>query len=240
MAFQTSLDKSNQLKNLAIRRKAENLVGCRNIHEFHQGEFDKYLYVSPWTISANNVNADLMIIGQDWASAGWLNNPVNLQYAEMGKNPKLETNKNIEKYLKYFDLDLKDIYATNAFVFVKDGHMSGAIPTGMLEYCVFKYTLPQIEIIKPKMVICLGARTLNAVRKAINFPAINISQGHVDFAYYFGVKIFGTFHPGGLGTANAGGKVKAEEYWRFLAQEYLSIKNKPESSVSISRSFNGK
>ncbi len=217
------MNKTDKLKNLAIKRKNAVLIGCKNVQEFQNGKFDTEFNVSPWTNSAKNVDADLMLIGQDWASADWLNDPANLEYASLGRNPNLETNKNIDKYLKLFGLEFSDIYATNAFVFIKHGKMSGAISDKIFNDCVVNYTIPQIEIVKPKMVICLGAKTLNAVRKAIEKPPIKISGGHLEFVEHGGSKIFGTYHTGGMGTANAGGKQNAEQHWRFLAQEYRKI-----------------
>ncbi|MDP2373283.1 hypothetical protein, partial [Reyranella sp.] len=40
----------------------------RRIEEFHDGFYDKHNWVSPWTISACNVDSPIMIVGQDWAS----------------------------------------------------------------------------------------------------------------------------------------------------------------------------
>jgi hypothetical protein len=45
--------------------------------------------------------------------------------------------------------------------------MSDSISNKLFNDCVITYTIPQIEIIQPGMLICLGAKTLNAVRKAI-------------------------------------------------------------------------
>jgi restriction system protein len=217
------MNKTDKLKNLATKRKNATLVGCKNVHEFQNGKFDTEFNVSPWTNSAKNVDADLMLIGQDWASEDWLNDPLNLQFASLGRNPNLETNKNIDKYLKFFDLQFQDIYATNAFVFIKQGQMSSAISDKIFYECVVNYSIPQIEIVRPKMIICLGAKTLNSVRKAIGKPPIKVSNGHIEFAEYEGAKIFGTYHAGGMGTANAGGKQNAEQIWKLLAQEYKKI-----------------
>lgn len=211
---------------LAEKRKKSKPIGCKNVHEFQGGKFDTQPNVSPWTNSAKNVDSELMLIGQDWASASWLNDPINLKYADLGRNPNLQTNKNIDKYLKLFGLAFKDIYATNAFVFIKDGGMSSSIANKLFNECVLDYTLPQIEIVKPKMAICLGAKTLNAVRVAINSKPIKISDGHVNFAEYCGVKIFGAYHTGGMGTANAGGNENAEYQWKQLVIEYQKLKDK--------------
>ena len=117
------MSKQNLLRELAILRKSSVVEGCKNIHEFQNGAFDKEFHVSPWTNSAKNVDSDLMLLGQDWVGSDWLSDPNNLKYADIGMDPNIPTNKNIEKYLKFFDLKFKDIFATNAFVYVKAGIM---------------------------------------------------------------------------------------------------------------------
>lgn len=218
------MNKEERLRELAILRKNSKVEGCKNIHEFQNGAFDKKFHVSPWTNSAKNVDSDLMLLGQDWVGSDWLSDTDNLKYADIGMDPTIQTNKNINKYLKFFELEFKDIYATNAFVFVKNGKMSSAIENKIFNECISTYAIPQIEIVRPKMVICLGAITLNAVRKAIHAKPIGFSTAHIDYANFKGIKIFGTYHPGGMGTANAGGFQKAEDKWKILAKEYNNIK----------------
>jgi hypothetical protein len=217
------MSKRDQLRKLAILRKNSIVEGCKNIHEFQNGAFDKEFHVSPWTNSAKNVDSNLMLLGQDWVGSDWLSDPDNLKYADIGMDPTFQTNKNIEKYLKFFDLEFKDIYATNAFVFVKNGSMSSSIEKKIFNASILTYAIPQIEIVRPKMVICLGAITLNAVRKAIHAKPIRFSSAHIDYAEYKGIKIFGTSHPGGMGTAMAGGAENAEDKWKILAKEYNEI-----------------
>jgi hypothetical protein len=73
-----------------------------------------------------------MLIGQDWASSKWLSNPKNLSFAALGKDPNLMTNRNLDEYLNYFGLNFSDTFATNAFVFVKEGNMSAKIAKKLL------------------------------------------------------------------------------------------------------------
>lgn len=212
--------KRELITKLARKRKAHRFSNYANISDFQQGIYDLEDNVTPWTNGACNLKADLMIIGQDWASAEWLSNPVNKIYASIGRNPNLVTNKNLDKYINLFGLHFEDVYATNAFVFVKNGRMSARVPAKDFLQSIEDYLIPQIEIIHPKMVVCLGAQTFNALRKALGFRSIKVGEGHLNPISYKGIDIYGVYHTGGLGTAGAGGKTEALKQWEHLVKVF--------------------
>jgi restriction system protein len=220
------MTKQEKLKKLALKRKSSCFEGFRRISEFQGGVFDVEDYVSPWSIGAHNVDADLMLIGQDWASSQWLSKPKNLNFAKLGKNPNLMTNKNLDEYLKYFGLNFSDTYATNAFVFVKEGGMSAKIAQKFLHESIKQFLVPQIEIIKPKMIICLGAETYNAVRLENGYSELKVGRGQETAMPFMGANVYGVNHTGGHGTKNAGGKERARQQWQILARYYQKLKNK--------------
>jgi restriction system protein len=136
------------------------------------GDFDcECDHVVPWTISACNVDADLMLIAQDWASEDFLNRLTDLQrqmQRELGQFPDLPTNKKIKDLLaEHMSLSFCETYATNAFALVKPGKMNARIPLRDLVRSAAAYALPQIAIVRPKIVLCLGSATFNAVRRVI-------------------------------------------------------------------------
>lgn len=59
--------KRSALRALARRRKDTRWPGYKCIGDFHDGRYECD-YVSPYTRSAHNVDADVMILLQDWAS----------------------------------------------------------------------------------------------------------------------------------------------------------------------------
>jgi len=220
------MTKKENLKKLALQRKSFCFDGFRKISEFQGGAFDIEDYVSPWSIGAHNFDADVMLIGQDWASSKWLSNPKNLNFAALGKDPNLMTNRNLDEYLSYFGLNFSDTYATNAFVFVKEGNMSAKIAKKFLRDSIKDFLLPQIDIVNPKMIICLGAETYNAVRRENSYSEIKVSSGQETAMPYMGADVYGANHTGGHGTKNAGGKESAQKQWQILAGHYQRLKNK--------------
>src|SRR5262249_22097965 len=57
-------------------------------------------------------------------------------------------------------------YASNVFPFIKKGKKNSSIPRADMLYAAETYALPQIEIVRPRMVICLGRPAFDAVGRA--------------------------------------------------------------------------
>jgi hypothetical protein len=225
--------KKEALANLILLRKQD-----RNPKYFALSDFDSGFYdgdwITPWTRSAYNLDADLMIVAQDWSSAETLESPKRSKPAQKearklsGQDANLPTNRNLKALLKrHFELEFSDTYAINAFVFIKRGTISAKIPIEDLVYCAKKYTLPQIEIIQPCMVLCLGQGTYNAIQLALGHSPSKLSEaslptGHMQ--HQNGAEIYGVPHTGSWGTRNAGGRDNVDAIWDRLANRFAELK----------------
>ena len=194
------VSKASRLLSLTKQRQNDSMEGFSKLSDFHDGYYECE-YVAPWTISARNTDADLMLISQDWASADFLNKEKNPKQKEFGQVEGLPTNKTLKKLLNdHMGMAFSDTYATDAFVFIKNGSMSAPIPFAALVESTKKYALPQIEIVKPKMVICLGSAPFNAIRRTANLQRMALSEAFkvtTPFhTMHAGVPIFGVAHPG--------------------------------------------
>ncbi len=84
----------------------------------------------------------------------------------------MSTNIHLKQLLKaHLGLSLRDTYATNLFPFVKPGAMNANIPSKNLIQAAKEFTLPMIDIIQPRLVICLGLNTFNGIGKALGFKS---------------------------------------------------------------------
>jgi restriction system protein len=54
-------------------------------------------------------------------------------------------------------------------VFIKPGGMSGNIPSYDIKRSVLEFTLPEIEIVQPKIILALGSNTI----KSLQYASIN-------------------------------------------------------------------
>ena len=160
------MDKHRQLLDLARKRKRTRWSGYKCIGDYHDGAFECD-FVSPYTNGAHNFDSDIMVILQDWASDEELSrenatdDPIGMK---LGHDPNRKTNQKLIRPLHdHFRVELKDIYATNLFPFIKVGGMSAKIPLRDLRLAAQEFALPQIKIVRPKLVVCLGLDTFKAI-----------------------------------------------------------------------------
>lgn len=93
-------------------------------HGYQQPEdfgYDFREWVSPYTKTACTIGGIALVL-QDWASADGLRGGPVPDIQEYGRTRGLHTNKVLEALLgRLFGLALADVYATNAFPFIKPG-----------------------------------------------------------------------------------------------------------------------
>jgi len=235
------LDKAAALSELVAKRRIETGAAYHHLHTFDMGCWDCE-YVVPWTKSACNLDAQLMIIGQDWISEDFLmnpryNTPKRVQDRKrLGQDEYLPTNQRLKSLLfKHFRMKFSETYATDVSVFIKPGDMSGPVPIKDLAYCAEKYTLPQIVIVRPAMALCLGAKTFNSIRRAMNEADLRLSEASIPASHtvYELTEIYGVSHTGGRGYANAGGAENVDRIWAALAARFVELRHRREKRHSV-------
>jgi restriction system protein len=170
------VDKRARLLELARKRQTCSREGYKNsykgIGDYHGGVYECD-FVSPYTKSAGNVDAEVMVFLQDWSSDESLKGDIHQDRVTLGYRRGKRTNEILIKLLDdHFGLALKDIYATNLFPFIKLGRMSAPIPTEDMVRAAQEYGLPQLAIVQPRLAICLGLKTFNALRAACGAPRV--------------------------------------------------------------------
>lgn len=206
-------DKWDRMKAIVERRQRVRVEGdfvsggytkgrFKRISDFHSGAYECNEHVSPLSIKAGNLDARVVIMAQDWSSSSDMEAPRREGYC--GYNPDLPTNKNLDRLLNdHLGLKRADVFATNVFPFIKTGGMSASIPTRDLVRAAKEFALPQVAIIAPRLVVCLGLPTFNAIRRAVGHkPVPNIGVGVAQPLDHEGVRYWCQSHTGALGTAN--------------------------------------
>jgi restriction system protein len=217
-------EKLSKLRNLALKRKSDDQSNLsrkyKQVGSFHDGVYDRWDLVSPWTKTACNLNSDIMIIAQDWLSEDSI-----LKYPnalDLGYDPALPTNKNLHLLLREFlKCNFSDVYATNLFVFIKPGGMTEKIPSRDMLYSATKYTIEEIQIINPKFIICLGSGTFNTLCRAIGLGSVDFKKSLDNPISYRESLIYGVPHTGGLGTKYAGGLQNVKNIWSELEKRVI-------------------
>ena len=218
--MRTTEQKRKELRKLAKRRPAHRLEHHACLADFHNG-FYECNHVSPWSKSACNVDAEVMVIGQDWASSNVLEQEPNEDRRRFGQNCSSHTNTNLREFLGYMGLQFRETYATNVFPFIKWGAKDEDIrPFRDLVSCAEIFTLPQIEIVSPRMAICLGQKAFNAVRRAAGLRPTEWSKARLPGPHIriSSAEIYGLPHPTWRGINQAGGKDAVGHRWSLLGQ----------------------
>jgi restriction system protein len=161
-----------------------------------------------------------MVLLQDWSSHDRLIGKRDQNAAVHGLTPELPTNKNLSRLLKtHFKLDLGQTYGTNLFPFIKAGGLSATIPVQDLRRAAREFAVPQIEIIDPLLVVCLGLRTFNALREALGGERLKTIVTAIEAPMSFGrSRIWCQAHTGALGqnNRNRGGVNRVFRDWEIM------------------------
>jgi hypothetical protein len=215
--------KNARLKELALLRKNSRWPGYMCIGDYHGGVYECQ-FVSPYTRSAGNVDAELMILLQDWSSDAILSGDVLPERCTVGHDPSRVTNRRLKDLLRrHFGLELKDVYATNVFPFVKPGAMNASIPMRDLVRAARAFALPQIEIVGPRLAVCLGKAAFDAMALATSRRRSGSLAEAIASPFEIGTtRVWCQAHTGPLGTLarNQAGEDQVERDWESMAASY--------------------
>ncbi|MEI8372161.1 MAG: hypothetical protein WCJ35_04905 [Planctomycetota bacterium] len=194
------LNKRSRLLSLARLRQSTRWDGYNSIADYHDGAYECDS-VSPYTKTARNVDANIMVILLDWASDCALSGPLDRDARDLGYTRSLTTNINLVRLLNdTFGLSLSDVYGTNLFPFVKPGGMSAGIPDRDLKRAALEFALPQIDIVNPRLVICLGMDTFNPIRRQYGLSRAKNMEAAISSPFTIGnTKVWFQAHTGYFG-----------------------------------------
>jgi uracil-DNA glycosylase len=222
----TSEKKREELLRLSKQRQADRREGYLCLSDIHAGYYECDL-VSPWSTSAQNVDAELMILGKDWVSSETIaDRPPDPERRRIGQGWEVPTNKNLREYLSdcMDGLVFSETYASNVFPFIRHGKKNSSIRDADMLYAAKKYALPQIEIVSPRMVICLGPPAFHAVRRAAMLPDIEWTEAIAPRPHTIisGAEVYGVWHP----SMYPGGKIAVKLVWTQLGERLQELRKR--------------
>jgi uracil-DNA glycosylase len=219
-----STSKKNKLAALARKRKDTHRDGYSNLGDLARGAYDCE-YVSPYTKTAGNVDSDLFVFLQDLSSENEFTEPPDETTIRLGYTPSVKTNINLQSVLRtHFGKELTDIYATNLFPYIKPGNMSRKIPQKDLVWAANEFALPQLDVVRPHLVVVLGCAAFDAICIATGHPvAQSLSQAIQEPFDYLEGKIWCQAHTG-WGARHRSGAGQIAQDWKVMADWYRSTK----------------
>jgi DNA polymerase len=169
-------DKRNRYLALVAERKAcRACAGLRNPASPELAAFDTD-EIGPWSRLHGDLDAQLMIVGQDWGD-------VNYYVENSGlDDPSNPTNGTLEQLLKSVGLDVslrsgsgsRGLFLTNAILCLKQGGLQSAVERAWFANCGERFLRAQIEIVSPRVVVAMGHRAHRAVMAGFGLRAASL------------------------------------------------------------------
>jgi DNA polymerase len=205
------------------RKKYKFPPGLINPANVKNGIFDKEINIGPWCKWQGNLNAKIMLIGQDWGTVKY--------YIETKGSHEDESRTNISliKLFKSIGIDigtpshpnhLAPCFFTNAILGLKDEKaMASKIKDSWIKENAKEFLQPNIKIIKPKIIITLGINAYKALNHIYCLKKDTLNQLIDKNPIKLENKsmLFAMYHCGGLGLAN--------RKWELQKKDWKKIKD---------------
>lgn len=168
-------DRGRRYRELVDARKACRLcadVGLVNASAVCAGRFDS-ADIGPWTGSLGDLHARLMVVGQDWGDQRAFVNQAGRDW------PTSATNRMLRELLREAGVELphsgvgdsSGVFLTNAVLcFRTEDGCQGPVQERWFQNCGTRFLRPQIELVAPDAVVCLGQRAYGALMAAYRLP----------------------------------------------------------------------
>jgi uracil-DNA glycosylase len=153
---------------VACRRDCHACAGLRNPAEPDLAAFDSD-EIGPWTRLRGDLDARLMIVAQDWGDVRFYN--ANRGLDDM-RNPTMRTlarllrDTGIPDPLAGYDPAARGLFLTNAVLCLKDGGLQATVRDEWFRACGARFLRPTIELVAPRVVVAMGARSYTAIMQA--------------------------------------------------------------------------
>jgi len=183
------------LDMVKARQACRACIGVLNPSVIEDGIFD-HDEIGAWSLWQGNLNAEVMVVAQDWGDVAWFNRVKGIPTSTS------TTNRTLVKLLQHAGLHIElydqtptggrtpnsksgPLFFTNAILCMKEGGAYGAaapIKREWLHNCGH-FLRRTIDIVQPKAVVCLGAKAYGGIMAAYNMICLSQSLRkilHVD------------------------------------------------------------
>ena len=211
-------------KLVSKRKKYKFPPGLINPSEVLNGVYDEEIQIGPWSKWQGNLDADIMLIGQDWGNVDFFIE------CEGGHLDDSITNRHLKELFKVLDIDVgypnhpnhdSPVFFTNAVMGLKTGTLTSPVKASWIKNDSETFLKPTIDIVDPKIIISLGKKAYDALtyiyhlkkdslRHLIDENPIEVPDGPLIFAVY---------HCGGLGVAARSMDFQKHDW--FKIKQYL-------------------
>lgn len=159
---------------VAQRRHCAACAGLANPAAVDGANYDSK-EIGPWTRLHGDLDAKLMVVGQDWGDVAYLRKHKGLDDI---RNPTMRT---LGELLASIEIDApmdrygtgpRGVFLTNAILCMKTGGLQGAVQSSWFSNCGARFLRRQVEIVRPKAVVPLGERAYKALCAAFGVKVL--------------------------------------------------------------------
>lgn len=180
------------------------------------------VYVNRWNLLQNSLNAEIMVVGQDYGSC---------------EENYFVTDETLKKlFLDVFSIDIDKknphLFFTNIANCYRQRKSTGNINKGCLSLCANKFMTRLISIVSPKVIVVLGQDTFNALaccdkaklicknptKKKVNNNFSTVMEFDYSLVFEDGkeIAVFPVYHPGANGRMNRPYERQLDDWKRIL------------------------
>ena len=236
-----------------FRRLAEDVANCHicerlvtlphlqsseRLENDYHGLNTEHPYVNRWNLWHGNLDADIMVIGQDYGTKEDGNVFDACNFATT-TNPTDARLKELFMGALRIDLDTNEtpLFFTNMANCYRKKRTSGGMHSGWLPICANKHMERLIRIIRPKIIIVLGRSAFEALYcmeglliKCID-PIESGKESYVEMIQHRyqieldneKIEVFPVFHPGANSQMNRTFDQQLDD-WKRIANHYEKVK----------------
>jgi len=157
-----------------LRKNCRACAEMTNPSMVNGGTFD-HGEIGPWSTWQGNLDAPLMVVGQDWGTPEVFKRYKGLEPYGPG------TNQTLVEFLNEIGFPVEPpknritkgvLFFTNAVLCLKPGNdLQAPVYRRWFSNCVPKFLLPLIAIVKPRAVATLGREAFTALATVMDLPA---------------------------------------------------------------------
>jgi len=201
------MDKQQRYTELIVKRKACHLCdsyGLTNPSVCRGGVYDGNGQIGPWSGWQGNLDAELMVIAQDWGGVEYY-----LEHKGLEEDTNT-TNRRICELLSSIGISIElprqsgnsVLFFTNSVLCLRPGRLTGPIKSRWFRNCSTNFLRPQVELVKPKVVVTLGYMAYSALLTAYGIrPRQRMREAVQDTLLLPGGNaLVPVYHPGNNGS----------------------------------------
>jgi uracil-DNA glycosylase family 4 len=201
------MDKQLRYTELVAKRRECRLCESHDLTNpsaCQNGAYDVSGHIGPWTQWQGNLNADLMVIAQDWGGVEYF-----IEHKGLEEDTNT-TNRRTCDLLSSIGISIQlprqsrnsSLFFTNSVLCLRPGRLTGPIKSRWFTNCSTNFLRPQVELVNPKVVVTLGHMAYRALLKAYSLrPKPRMREAVQEIVRLPGGNLLvPVFHPGNNGT----------------------------------------